>query len=362
MGDAFAKNFESGEEVGASVAVTIDGEFVVDLWAGQAAEGGADWQEDTIVNVYSTTKTMASLCMHILADRGELDFERRVGDYWPEFKAGGKQDVTVAHVMSHQAGLSGWDESLEVSDLYDWEKCTSLLAAQIPWWEPGTACGYHSLTQGYLQGEILRRIAGQSLGSFFAEHVARPLGADFHIGLDPSHDDRVGELKPPGIAPDAYGLEEGTIASRTLGNPTPTAEEPRTRAWRAAEIPAANGFGNARSVSRVHSAMACGGEVDGVRIHSSAVIGRIVEEQISGMDLVLGMPQRYGMGYGLATAEMPLPSPRAFFWGGWGGSLAIIDPDLRMSVSYVMNRMYPSLTGDMRGAMIALAAYGAAMS
>jgi CubicO group peptidase (beta-lactamase class C family) len=362
VGDAFAQNFANGEEIGASVAITIDGEFVVDLWDGLAAEGGADWQEDTIVNVYSTTKTMTALCIHILADRDELSFESPVGSYWPEFKAAGKQDITVAHVMSHQSGLSGWDLPIEPTDLYDWEKCTALLAAQEPWWEPGSSCGYHAVTQGYLLGEVLRRITGQTIGEFFAANVSGPLDADFHIGLDASHDARVGELKPPGIAPEAYGVEPGSIAHRTLRNPRLTAEEPRTRAWRAAEIPAAGGFGNARSVSRVHSAIACGGEVDGVRIHSSKVISRIVSEQCSGIDQVLGMQQRYGLGYGLATAEMPLPSPRAFFWAGWGGSLAIIDPDLRMTVSYVMNRMYPSLIGDMRGPLIALAAYGAAMS
>lgn len=357
VGTAFAANFEQGGEIGASVAVTIDGEFVVDLWDGLENEGGDRWRQDTIVNVYSTTKTMTALCLHLLADRGELDFARSVGEYWPDFKANGKQDITVAQVMSHSSGVSGWDEALTPDDLYDWEKVTGLLAVQAPWWEPGTACGYHALTQGYLQGEILGKITGQSVGDFFSEHISGPLEADFHIGLDTKHDSRVATLKPPVNGLEGAGLEKSSLAFRTLSNPRVNATEPQTREWRAAQIPAASGFGNARSVSRVHSVLACGGEVDGVRIHSDAVLNRILDKQLSGLDQVLGTEQSYGMGYGLSSESMPLPNNRAFYWGGWGGSLAIVDTEHRMTISYVMNRMYPELEGDLRGAALALAAY-----
>ena len=186
---AMAANLASGADLGLSFCATIDGETVVDLWAGWAdAEKTRAWEADTIVNVYSTTKTMCALTALLVADRGELDFDKPVAYYWPEFAANGKADITVAHLMSHSSGLSGWEEPLDAEDLYDWEKATSLLAAQAPWWEPGTAPGYHAVTQGYLVGEVVRRIAGKSLGTVFREEIAEPLGADFHIGLPAEHD------------------------------------------------------------------------------------------------------------------------------------------------------------------------------
>ncbi|MDA0365193.1 MAG: serine hydrolase, partial [Chloroflexi bacterium] len=155
-----------------------------DLWSGFADEARTrPWERDTIINVYSTTKTMTALCALMLADRGELDLHAPVARYWPEFAQNGKGAIEVRHLLSHSSGLSGWEQPLTVHDLYDWEKATTLLAAQAPWWEPGTASGYHSLTQGYLVGEVIRRVSGRSPGTFFREEVAEPLGADFHIGL-----------------------------------------------------------------------------------------------------------------------------------------------------------------------------------
>ncbi len=355
--EAFAANFDNGEELGASVAVTVEGQFVVDLWAGDADESATPWARDTIVNVYSTTKTMAHLCMLMLADRGELDFSAPVASYWPEFAQNGKQGVLVSHVMAHSSGLSGWQEPLTAAELYDWDKLTGLLAAQEPWWESGAAVGYHAFTQGYLQGEILGRITGESIDSFFRREVSGPLGADFHFCLDPEHDDRVGDLVPPPALGDEMleALELGGMAAKSLANPRLTALEPRTREWRAALIPAAGGLGNARSVARVHSAMACGGSVDGVRLLSQQGVEAVLEEQIRGHDQVLGAESRFGMGFGLGTELMPLPD-RCFYWGGWGGSLAIIDLERQLTISYVMNRMAGDLTGDMRGATVALAA------
>src|SRR5579859_5413753 len=185
--EAFAANFASGADVGASFCATLEGETVVDLWGGFAdAAKTRPWQRDTIVNVYSTTKTMTFLTALLVADRGELDFDAPVARYWPEFAANGKAEVKVSHLMSHSAGLSGWKEPLEADDLYDWQKVTALLAAQAPYWEPGTASGYHALTQGYLVGEVVRRITGKTLGTVFREEIAAPLGADFHIGLPAS--------------------------------------------------------------------------------------------------------------------------------------------------------------------------------
>ncbi|MCP4036085.1 MAG: beta-lactamase family protein [bacterium] len=354
---AFEKNFELGEERGASVAVTRDGEFVVDLWAGDADGDGQPWREDTLVNVYSTTKTMAATCVLLLADRGEVDLHAPVAKYWPEFAQSGKQGVLVSHVMSHSAGLSGFDEPTP-EDLYDWDDIVARLAAQAPWWEPGTQSGYHAVTQGFLQGEIVRRVTGRSIGTFFREEIAQPLGADFHIGLDEKHDPRVAELVPPKAGLGGGAVDKDSILARTFRGPKLDGTEPKTRAWRAAEIPAAGGIGNARSIARVHSALACGGSVDGVTIMSAQGVERALEEQIRGKDQVMGIEFVYGMGFGIADPSYPIsPSERAFFWGGWGGSLAVIDLDARASIAYAMNRMAPDLMGDRRGARIVKSAY-----
>ncbi|CAN5619946.1 serine hydrolase domain-containing protein [soil metagenome] len=360
--DRFASNFDEGLERGASVAVTLHGEPVVDLWAGEADGAGNAWQQDTIVNVWSTTKTMAAICLLVLADRGELDLDAPVASVWPEFAANGKDAITTAQVMGHTAGLSGWDPAIEPADLYDWDKAVSVLGAQAPWWEPGTASGYHALTQGYLEGEIVRRVTGRTIGTFFRDEVAGPLGADFHIGLPESEEGRVGEMVTPsvGLGGDlsAAGVDLGSVAVRSLLSAPITGAECNTREWRAAEIPAAGGTGNARSVARVHSALANGGTVDGVTLLSPAGVERILVEQAHTTDLVLGMKMRMGTGFGLMNDLIPLsPNPRSFFWGGWGGSIAVTDLDAGMSVAYVMNKMADGLIGDLRGAMLVLAAY-----
>ena len=356
-------NLASGADLGASVAVFVDGEPVVDIWGGWTDETRTTaWQRDTIVNVWSTTKTMTALCALILADAGEIDFDASVATYWPEFAAAGKDAVQVRHLMSHSAGLSGWAAPVEPADLYDWEKVTALLAAQEPWWQPGTASGYHAVTQGYLVGEVVRRVTGQSLGQFFAKEVAGPLGADFHIGLDADEDDRVATLVPPPSIADQMGaLDADSVARRTFGNPTVDARVTAERAWRAAEIPAANGQGNARSVAAVQSVLAGGGQARGVRLLSEAGCNRVFEEQTNGDDLVLGVPIRFGMGYGLGSDLMPL-GPRTCFWGGWGGSIIMVDLDLRVAVSYVMNRMESGLVGDTRGLGVVQAAFTAALA
>ncbi|MDX6326841.1 MAG: hypothetical protein QOK15_3195, partial [Nocardioidaceae bacterium] len=288
------------------------------------------------------------------------DLDAPVSTYWPEFAANGKEGVLVRHVMSHTAGVSGFDPAIAPEDLYDFDAVVDQLAGQSPWWKPGTQSGYHAVTQGFLQGEIVRRVTGRSIGTFFREEVATPLGADFHIGLPASEDGRVADLVAPDMALAAAGIDMDSIAARTLLSCPLTGMEPRTRAWRAAEIPAAGGTGNARSVGRVHSALACGGEVDAVRLMSPAGVERILEEQSNGVDLVLGTEMRFGMGFGLMSDAVPLsPSARAFFWGGWGGSIAVTDLDTQLTVTYVMNKMASDLIGDLRGASIVFAAYEA---
>ena len=361
--EAFAKNFEKDGDVGASFAATVDGEFVVDIWAGHAdAAKTKPWQKDTIVNVYSTTKAMAALCTLMLVDRGQIDLDAPVADYWPEFAQGGKEKLPVRYLLSHSSGLAGFEEPIPVEALYDWDRITAMLARQAPWWEPGTASGYHSLTFGYLLGEVVRRTTGKTLGTFFKEEVAGPLGADFHIGLAAEDDGRVGELIPP-VMPkpgDAGYVDPANMSeiARKMGNPVMQVEETRKRAWRGAEIPAANGHGNARSVARVVAALACGGTLDGVRLLGMETIEKAIEEQISGTDLVMQMPIRYGLGFGLNGPLWPMgPNPRTFFWGGWGGSTVVIDLDARVSHSYVMNLMHVGLTGDPRSARLMNALY-----
>lgn len=347
--DAFTANFAQGLDDGASVCVTVDGQPVVDLWGGTRDAGGEQpWEADTLVNVYSTTKTMAALTMLLLADRGAFALEDRVAKLWPEFAAEGKGEVTIAHLLSHAAGLSGIDVPVTAEQLYDHERICSLLAAQAPWWQPGSASGYHAITQGYLLGEVVRRATGQSLGTVFRTEIAEPLAIDFHIGTPAECDARIGDLIPPQQnLGEATGGDPGSIAARTFANPATSALQSRETGWRRAEIPAANGHGNARSVARAQALLACGGELDGKRLMSEAGARRALELQIDGTDLVLGMPTRFGMGYGLGGGMMPLP-PGACFWGGWGGSVIIVDLDARTTYAFVMNRMVSTLMGDPR--------------
>lgn len=358
--DAFANNFNDGFEVGASVAVIYKGELVVDIWGGHCEmERTSEWQNDTIVNVWSTTKTMMFLTLLTLADRGEISLSDPVYKYWPEFKVNGKEGVEIRHLMAHTSGLSGWEQPMTAKDLYDHEKCAQALAAQTPWWTPGTQSGYHAITQGYLIGELVKRVTGQSLGNFFRENFAEPLGADFHIGTDEEHDCRVSLVIPNQDS--ALGTQEpGSVASRTFGNPLMDARMAWTPEWRRCESPAANGHGNARSVAQLQSIISHGGESGGKRFLSAAGVEALFTEQASGQDLVLGTPMKFGMGYGLNSEFSPLsPNPRACFWGGWGGSLVVNDLDAEFTYAYVMNRMGDGTVGDMRAAGPLMALFGA---
>jgi CubicO group peptidase (beta-lactamase class C family) len=359
--DVLAASIESGTDIGASFAAYINGERVVDIWAGHLdLEQSKPWQEDTLVNVYSTTKTMSFLCAMLLAEQGRLDFEANVSDYWPEFAQNGKESIKVWHLMNHAAGLSGTDEPLEGEDLYDWAKVISALEQQAPWWEPGSATGYHALTQGYLIGEVVRRITGKSIGQFFGSEIAGPLQADFYIGVPESEFPRIGDLFPPGgDAALGQGGDSDTIAARTFRYPATTALTSRTTGWRTAEIPAANGHGNARSVAKIHSVLANKGQSHGVRLFSEDLARQVMDVRIEGTDMALGVPMAFGLGFGVNTAKLLSPNPNTCFWGGWGGSLALIDQDAGMSMSYVMNKMDVGLTGDVRSYNLVQAMYAA---
>jgi CubicO group peptidase (beta-lactamase class C family) len=358
--DAFAANFEKGKEVGASFAATLDGEPVVDLWAGEADEARSQpWRRDTIVNVFSTTKAMAALCVHMCVDRGLIDLDAPVARYWPEFAQGGKEAVPVRIAMSHQAGVPGVSTPLALEDTYNWEKYTGAIAAEAPWWTPGTENGYHAITYGQIAGELVRRVTGKTPGTFFREEVALPINADFHIGFGPAVDARVGEMiSAP--APVGAGLPADSLMGRVMLNPPFDPRSANTRAWRGAEIPAANGHGNARSCARVMSLLAGGGEVDGIRLLSAGAIQRATEEQCYRLDKVLSVPMRWGVGFMLGSKDLPIsPTGAAFGHGGAGGSLAIADPPAKLGWAYVMNRMEATTTGDARGSSVARELYAA---
>ncbi|MFJ4782922.1 serine hydrolase domain-containing protein [Streptomyces sp. NPDC088794] len=346
---ALAALLDEGD-AGGAVAVFVDGEPVVDVWGGFAdAARTVPWQRDTIVNVYSVTKTMTALIALVLADRGDLDVDAPVARYWPEFAAAGKDGVLVRHLLSHTAGLPDFEGQWSAEVAYDWSSATARLAAQAPEWEPGTAAGYHSLTQGFLVGEVVRRITGRTPGEFFADEIAGPLGADFHMGLAAEHDDRVALTVPPPSHDEDYLSSAPGISAPTPAPGTGIrVRDGNSVAWRRAQIPAASGFGNARSVALVQSVMACGGEVGGVRLLSRAGCDRAWVEQFQGQDRLLGMPVRYGLGYGLFG--------NTYGWGGWGGSLVMVEPEARTAIAYVTNQMREP-GDDSRGLEMVMAAY-----
>lgn len=365
--DLLSASLDSGGDVGASVSVTVEGETVVDIWGGHVDEARtAEWQADTITNVWSTTKTMTFLSALVLVERGQLDFHAPVATYWPEFAQNGKDAVEVRHLMSHTSGVSGWDQPIATEDIYDWEAATAKLAAQAPWWEPGTASGYHALNQGHLIGEVIRRVDGRMLSDFFAEEIAAPLDADFQIGAAESTWDRISNVIPPtGLPVDPATIDTASVAFKTFTGPAPSAATAWEAPWRGACIGAANGHGNARSVARVQALVANGGKVDDVELLSPGTIDQIFDEQAYGTDQVLGLPVRFGMGYALPCEDgaphlmLRGADAKIGYWGGWGGSSIIVDVDRRMTVAYVMNRMADDLMGDMRGVEHTVHALGA---
>lgn len=361
---ALDANLSSGQELGAAVVVNLDGENVVDLWGGYADEARTrPWAEDTIANVWSSTKTVTCLAALMLVDRGALDLGAPVANYWPEFAQNGKDRIEVRHLLSHTSGVSGFDRPFDVADLYDWDKAVGRLAGQAPWWEPGTASGYHAVNQGHLVGELVRRISGQPLKDFVASEIAGPLGADFQIGAREQDWGRVADVVPPPPQPwDLDALDEANPMRRTFQGPVMGAESANTAAWRSADLGAVNGHGNARSLARIMSAVALGGEVDGVKLLRPTTIDMIFDEQANGVDLVLGIPLRWGVGFGLPCPETVPSVPneeRICFWGGWGGSMIVMDLERRLTIAYMMNRMAPGIIGSDRSAAYLNAVYAA---
>lgn len=360
--ELFERNFSEHGDIGATFAATIEGEFVIDLWAGHADKARTrPWAKDTIVNVYSTTKTMSFLCALVLADRGLLDFNAKVADYWPEYGQNGKENTEVRHFMSHSAGVPGFDPVLANAEgLYDWDGCIANLERQAPWWTPGSQSGYHAITQGYLIGEVVRRITGRSIGQFFQDEIAGPLGADFHIGMDDAVFPRVAEMIPDAVPlTGGFGeMDPASIPARVFNSAPADTDSVNTPEWRRAEIPAAGGHGNARAVVRAQTPLANEGKAFGVEVLSKAGCEAIQQEQTNGPDAVLMLPLRFGLGYAFPSEAMPMsPNDKAMFWGGAGGSTIVVDQPARVCLSYVMNQMKAAIVGDVRGGGLGKAFY-----
>jgi CubicO group peptidase (beta-lactamase class C family) len=350
--EAFAANFAERGEIGASAAVVVGGRPVVNLWAGWADPARTrPWQQETLTNVWSTTKAVTSLSAHLLMDRGELDPDAPVARYWPEFGQAGKAGIPVRSIMSHQSGLTGLAVPVGVTDYYDWEKITGLLAAQEPLFPPGTTSGYQAITFGYLVGEVVRRIAGQTCGQLIAAEIAGPLGADFHLGLAEADLGRCADLQ--GVRPSedeqaqlaqAYASAHPAALAALL-NPALTGDEANDPGWRMAEIPAANGHATALGLATILGAVADGSG----RLVSAATLAKARTGQGRHTDLVLGFPIEFGLGYGLSGREHHYgPNPAAFGHDGFGGSAVAADPEAGVAFAYVMNRMGMNLVDDPR--------------
>jgi CubicO group peptidase (beta-lactamase class C family) len=352
--EALAETLASGSEVGAAVAVYVDKRAVIDLWAGHAdAARTRPWTRDTIVNLFSVGKAVGAICALRLVEAGLLDLDAPVASYWPEFAQEGKGGIKVRHLLTHQAALPAVARRLPPGAWSRWDVMTEALAAQAPWWEPGQGHGYHVNTQGFLIGEIVRRITGNTLGAYLRGSLAGPAGIDFFIGFGPELDGRCAELLPQPASAEGEELrrqlsvDPGSLSGLPLMRVNAYRNPPEisgtgvanTRQWRAAEVPSTNGHGNARAVARLYSALAGDGMLDSVRVLRPETVARAADEQVYGEDIVLQRPTRFGLGFQLTMAERPLgPNPRAFGHFGAGGSLGFADPDARLAFAYAMNQ------------------------
>lgn len=365
----FEKKVAAGEELGASITVNIDGKDVVDIHGGYTDEARATpWDENTIVNVWSSTKTVTALAVLMLHDRGLIDVNENVSKYWPEFGANGKENIKVRHLLSHTSGVSAWDQPITLEDIYDIKRSTERLAEQAPWWEPGTASGYHACNMGHLLGELVRRTTGKSLTQFVAEEIAGPLGADFQIGAKESDWPRISNLTPPPpVDLASLNADPSSVRLQTFTGPAIAPMACNSIPWRQAEIGAANGHGNSRALGRILSAITLGGAVDGHQLLSPQTIDLIFQQQSDGTDLVLGLPIRFGIGFAIAGGGSAQSLPfipgakdrRVCTWGGFGGSWEIMDLDKRMTITYVMNKMGAGILGSERTAAYMNAVYHA---
>jgi CubicO group peptidase (beta-lactamase class C family) len=371
--DAFDANFDKGLEIGASFSAYYRGEKVVDLWGGTAdIATGRAWDEHTLALVFSTTKGATAICANKLAQEGKLDVDAPVAQYWPEFAQGGKADIPVKFLLSHQAGLAWVDGEMTLDQALSWDPVVDALAQQVPHYEPGSQHGYHATTYGWLVGEVVRRVSGKSVGKYFHDEIATPLGLDFWIGLPEAEEARVaplvGGLADPAITTDpevakliADIMGPETMLGKALFAPGGALSDPEiwnTRALHAAEIPAAAGIGDARSLARMYAA--CIGTVDGIRLLSDEQLRRATTQLTTGPNTVLlDMDIQFGLGFMLRTGFLELGGPRSFGHFGAGGSVGWADPEAELAFGYVMNRMDMGLAGDARSFELVNACYAA---
>jgi CubicO group peptidase (beta-lactamase class C family) len=382
--DAFARNFRDNGEAGAAFALVHDGRTVVDLWGGVAdVNDGSLYGPDTLQLVFSTTKGATAICANLLAQRGELDVDAPVTEYWPEFAAAGKRDVPVRWLLCHKAGLPYVEADLTLADVLGWEAPVEALAAMEPVWEPGTAHGYHAVTYGWLVGELVRRVSGRSLGTFFADEVAGPLGLEFWIGLPDEQQSRVAPLTNRGLrsvdgspVSDDEGLGgmlaqletllgPGSLLAKALGGATsmPLVVDGAFNLpeLRAAELPAANGVTNARSLARMYAAAI--GPVEGADgvgpLLAPDQIAAATTTQTEGNDRVLFFETTFGLGFMTSSPFSPYGSPRAFGHAGAGGSVGLADPEHGIGFGYVMNRTMTNMSGDPRSRDLLVAVHEA---
>ena len=357
--ETFNKLHQEDREIGSCFAVYKDGKPLVDLWGGfQDEDRTKPWQKDNLVTVYSTTKGVAAFCIALAMEKGLLKYEEKVSTYWPEFASNGKEDITVGMLMSHQAGICS-PETRNVDDYYNQNLMAEKLAGMTPIWEPGTASGYHSMTFGWLTSELILRVTGKSLGTFFREEVGDQHEIDFFIGLPESEDHRVAELVPFDIVRNENSEQqkiELTEAQKSQRNSAGTLDIHNTKAWRQAEIPSANGQGNAGGLAKFYSLIVP--EDNSIKLLKDDTVNQMTTMQIEGRDLVLAVQVRWGVGFILNKHKVIYgPVESAFGHSGYGGSCAFGDPENKIGVSYVMNRMLDNFNADGRSIELINATY-----
>jgi CubicO group peptidase (beta-lactamase class C family) len=331
--DAFATNFAPGLEHGGGVAVVLDGKPVVELWGGHAdAAKTRPWQRDTLINVWSCTKGVVALAIAMLVERGKLDYGASVARWWPEFAAGGKDQITLDLLLSHQAGLNGLSVPMDEAGLLAWDPYVEALAAMAPLWAPGSRAIYHALSYGHLAGEVLRRVDGRSPGRFLAAEIAGPLGADFYIGLPEREEHRVAEMIAGPKTSDWVAFVLASPFPHACANPTPLALASNHRAWRAAEVPGGNGQATALGLAKIYGAMAAGG----AGLIGREAIAEAARPRVRGIDESFGSPTAFAAGFQI---DNPLTGKGAFGHSGWGGSYGFADPEAKLGFAIVTNRM-----------------------
>lgn len=338
---AFESLFADGLEHGAAVAVVADGRPVVDLWGGHRDLAKTlPWQRDTLVNVWSCTKGVTATAIAMLVDRGQLAYDAPVARYWPEFAAHRKGAITLDQVLSHQAGMDGLAVAMDLETMYGWTPYVEALAAMAPLWEPGSRCVYHPVTFGYILGEVLRRVDGRTPGRFIAEEIMDPLGLSFFLGLPLGFDHRAAEMSGDDKIYEAHAAGERSPYPHSFRNPELFAETPNARGWRAAEVPAANGHADARSLATMYGALARGGEIEGHRLLSAEGVRRAARERYRGTDACSGAATVFAAGYRVDSIGFgPQAGAGNFGHTGWGGSVAFADPSRGLGFAFVTNRL-----------------------